>query len=172
MFFCRDIFKWFTFLESDISQPNSVMMSKQINTGSIYLLCSAKKKRNCRVNCWDFECSSQLSKRLTIFFFMNTKQSLVRHPRDLLCFLNHSASGWLLTAKQQVCGFAPAANQIKEQYLHHLHTVCHIRRSTVRELCNWLVKVNRWSVNCSVSLWVSGDDLITDQLNMNEFILQ
>lgn len=174
MFFCRDIFKWVAFLESDIF-PNLTArwcLNRLIQTAFIFCAQLKKKKRNCRVNCWDFECSSQLSKRLTIFFFMNTKQSLVRHPRDLLCFLNHSASGWLLTAKQQVCGFAPAANQIKEQYPHHLHTVCHIRRSTVRELCNWLVKVNRWSVNCSVSLWVSGDDLITDRLNMNEFILQ
>lgn len=141
-------------------------MSKQINTDSIYLLCSTKKKRNCSVNCRDFECSSQLSKHLTIIFFMNTKQSLVR---PALCFLNHSASGWLQSSRSVVSRLLLI--KLKSSTLI-TSTVCHIRRSTVRELCNWLVKVNRWSVNCSVSLWVSGDDLITDQLNMNEFILQ
>lgn len=130
MFFCRDIFKWVAFLESDIF-PNLTArwcLNRLIQTAFIFCA-QLKKKRSCRVNCWDFECSSQLSKRLTIFFFMNTKQSLVRHPRDLLCFLNHSASGWL-----QVCGFAPAANQIKEQYPHHLHSLSHQEINSKRAL--------------------------------------
>lgn len=106
MFFCRDIFKWFTFLESDIF-PNLTAwwcLNRLIQTAFIFCA-QLKKKRNCRVNCWDFECSSQLSKRLTIFFFMNTKQSLVRHPRDLLSVFwitQHQAGCWLQSNRSVV----------------------------------------------------------------------
>lgn len=54
---------------------------------------------------------------------------------------------WLLDCESVGLWSPPAANQIKEQSLHHRHAVCHSKRSTVRQLSHWLDEADRWPEN-------------------------
>lgn len=174
MFFCRDIFKWVAFLESDIF-PNLTArwcLNRLIQTAFIF--CAQLKKKRKETAGWIAEIlnAAHSSPNVSPYFSLWTLNKVwwgIRETCSVFWITLHQAGCWLQSSRSVVSRLLLI--KLKSSTLI-TSTVCHIRRSTVRELCNWLVKVNRWSVNCSVSLWVSGDDLITDQLNMNEFILQ
>lgn len=173
MFLCRDIFKWVAFLESDIF-PNLTArwcLNRLIQTAFIFCAQLKKKKETAG---WIAEIlnAAHSSPNVSTYFSLWTLNKVwwgIRETCSVFWITLHQAGCWLQSSRSVVSRLLLI--KLKSSTLI-TSTVCHIRRSTVRELCNWLVKVNRWSVNCSVSLWVSGDDLITDQLNMNEFILQ
>lgn len=105
MFFCRDIFKWFTFLESDISQPNSVMMSKQINTDSIYLLCSAKKKKETAGWIAEILNAAHSSPNVSPYFSLWTLNKVwwgIRETCSVFWIAQHQAGCWPQSSRSVV----------------------------------------------------------------------